>query len=242
MGRHIGRPARNVVHALVLISFVGVTFGLSDTEILLQFKSSLNDSSSALVNWNALRNPCTFNYPNWNGVLCLNGSVWGLKLEQMNLSGTIAAESLGLLSSLRTVSFMNNKFEGPLPDLRKMGPLKSIYLSDNGFSGNISDDAFEGMTSLKKLYMANNRLTGTIPSSLVQLPKLMELRLEANKFQGQVPEIKQNEMRSLGLANNELEGPIPESLSKMDSSTFAGKYVIQIYAHFSYILRFEHHK
>lgn len=229
MGAHIVRPARTgtpaptlILALVLLISFVAVSFGASDAELLLKFKSSLGNAS-ALEDWNLSRNPCTVNYANWAGVLCLNGSIWGLKLENMGLSGAIDIDSLSAIPSIRTISLMNNKFEGPLPIINKLGSLKALYLSNNYFSGKIPDDAFQGMNSLKKLYMANNQFTGGIPLSLVELPKIQDLRLEANQFEGNIPEFKQDTLKSLNLATNQLEGPIPASLSHMDASAFSGK-------------------
>jgi hypothetical protein len=52
----------------------------------------------------------------------------------------------------------DNKFDGPLPELKKLGALKSVYLSNN-FSGVIGSDAFTGMAWLKKLHLGHNHLT-----------------------------------------------------------------------------------
>ncbi|KAJ1408170.1 Serine-threonine/tyrosine-protein kinase, catalytic domain [Sesbania bispinosa] len=49
---------------------------------------------------------------NWRGVLCNQGKVWGLKLENMGLKGFIDVDSLKELPYLRTISFMNNDLEG----------------------------------------------------------------------------------------------------------------------------------
>ncbi|KAI8013544.1 Pollen receptor-like kinase 1 [Camellia lanceoleosa] len=92
----------------------------------------------------------------------------------MALAGDIDVDSLLLLPHLHTISFMNNNFEGGLPDFKKLGSLKSLFLSHNHFSGQIPDDAFMGMGSLKKLYLSDNESTGTIPSSVAHLNKLLE--------------------------------------------------------------------
>lgn len=75
---------------------------------------------------------------------------------------------------------MNNSFEGPMPNMAKLGSLNTLYLSHNRFSDEIKDDAFDGMKSLKKVYLARNKFMGKIPKSLAALPKLMELNLEGN--------------------------------------------------------------
>lgn len=175
-----------------------------------------------MSSWNSSVPPCSGDKENWDGVICQNGTVWGLKLENMGLSGAIDVESLNDLPGLRTISLMNNNFEGTIPALNKLGELKTVYLSNNKFSGNIEANAFEGMHSLKKVHLENNQFTGPIPSSLTTLPKLMELSLDGNQFEGQIPDFKLGVLRFLNVSNNRLQGPIPASFSQMNASSFSG--------------------
>lgn len=191
-----------------------------ESEALLKFRSSLANAEG-LSNWNSSTPPCSGNKGNWLGVLCMNGYVWGLQLENMNLRGQIDVHALSPLPFLRTLSFMGNEFEGVMPDWRKIGALKSLYLSNNKFSGQINPDAFKGMTSLKKVHMANNRFSGPLPTSL-ESPKLIELRLENNHFTGPIPRISSDNLKALNVSNNQLEGPIPTALAKMDPACFLG--------------------
>ncbi|KAG7972944.1 hypothetical protein I3843_07G205900 [Carya illinoinensis] len=117
---------------------------------------------------------------------------------------------------------MSNSFEGPMPNMAKLGSLKTLYLSHNRFSGEIKDDAFDGMKSLKKVYLARNKFMGKIPKSLAALPKLMELNLEGNRFEGKIPNFRSNGWKVFYLADKQLEGRIPKSLSQMNSSSFVG--------------------
>lgn len=229
MGAHVISPARKqvsltllLVFSLISASVVTTLSGMSEIESLLNFKDGLANTGS-LSNWIASVSPCDFDYANWNGVMCMNGAVIGLKLVNMDLKGVIDVDSLVSLPSLRIVNLMNNKFEGPLPDLKKLAMVKSLYLSNNHFSGEIPDNAFSGLGSLKKLYIDNNDFTGDIPSSLTSLPKLMELNLEGNQFRGKIPDFRQKYLRYINLANNKLEGQIPEALTQMDIMSFAGK-------------------
>ncbi|KAK3015902.1 hypothetical protein RJ639_007638 [Escallonia herrerae] len=188
---------------------------------LLRFKSSITNAG-VLTNWNPdSTSPCLGDHGSWTGVLCDKGKIWGLQLENMGLGGKIDLNSLVPLSGLRSLSFMNNEFDGPMPDVRKLGALKSLFLSNNRFSGQIPDDAFRGMASLKKVYLANNNFTGKIPSSVAESPRLLELRLENNHFIGQIPDFHPD-LNIFNVSNNQLEGPIPPSLRKMDPSSFSG--------------------
>ncbi|GMI93182.1 pollen receptor like kinase 4 [Hibiscus trionum] len=192
----------------------------TDSEILLEFRESLANHS-ALSNWNASTSPCDGDKSNWMGVICVEGEIWGLQLEYMGLQGDVNVEILGALPRLRTLSLMNNNLQGSMFNVRKLGALKALYLSDNRFTGDIPDDAFKGMGSLKKLLLANNGFTGKIPSSLTMLPKLLMLRLEGNQFSGPIPDFKQT-LKVASFANNRLEGPIPASLSHMGATMFSG--------------------
>ncbi|GFS44236.1 leucine-rich repeat protein kinase family protein [Actinidia rufa] len=214
----------NLPQSLVLIGLllhVTASYSKPESEILLGFKASLANND-ALLSWNSSTTPCSGDKENWVGVLCDNGNVWGLKLENMGLSGVIDVEVIKELPGLRTISLMNNNFDGSIPSLKKLGALKSVYLSNNKFSGEIESNAFDGMQSLKKIHLANNQFKGLIPLSLTILPKLIEVSLAGNHFNGEIPDFKIGILKSINVSNNELEGQIPQSLSKMSMYSFSG--------------------
>lgn len=196
----------------------------TDAEALLKFKSSLEISNDALVDWGSESSPCSENNKaNWVGIICHKGHVWGLKLENMGLKGSIDMESLEGIPFLRIISLKNNNFEGSLPDVKRVGALKSLFLSGNQFSGSIPGDSFSNMMSLKKVHLAHNQFEGPIPWSLVELPRLLELRLEGNKFSARIPNFQQKAFKSFNISHNDqLHGPIPHALSHMDPSSFSG--------------------
>lgn len=210
---------------LVLILQVITTNSASDeSQILIKFRDSF-ENSSAIAGWDAKKKPpCTGDKSNWPGVLCDNGFVWGLKLENMGLKGEIDLDSLSELKSLRTISLMHNNFDSSLPKITKLSSLKTIYLSFNKFSGEIPSDAFKGMASLKKVHLAHNKFSGSIPSSLTSLSKLMELMLDNNLFDGQIPAFPQERFISANFSSNRLSGRIPSALSKLNQSSFSGKF------------------
>lgn len=211
--------------SLLFLSIVSLFFvavhGASETESLLKFKNSLVIwRANALGSWDRRNPPCK-----WTGVLCDNGFVWGLRLENLELSGSLDIEALTGLKSLRSLSFMNNKLGGPFPEFKKLVALKSLYLSNNQFDVKIPNNAFDGMGWLKKLHLQYNKFVGEIPASLTKNPKLLELRLDGNRFTGQIPEFT-HKPHMLNVSNNALTGPIPKILSTMDPKLFEGAAII----------------
>uniref|UniRef100_A0A5B7CBE9 Protein kinase domain-containing protein n=1 Tax=Davidia involucrata TaxID=16924 RepID=A0A5B7CBE9_DAVIN len=197
-----------------------MTSSISDSEALLELKKSLTNTK-ALNSWGPDSDPCTKG-AKWAGLLCYNGIVIGLRLEQMGLSGAINVEPLVQIPGLRSISFMNNSFSGSIPEFNRMGALKAIYLSGNQFSGEIPASYFAKMESLKKVWLSQNNFTGEIPSSLSQLPNLIELHLENNQFSGAIPPLGQPTLKSFDVSNNALKGEIPDTLSKFNASSFEG--------------------
>lgn len=208
--------------SLVLCIFLissHATFSISDSEALLKLKSSFTNTK-ALDSWDSSTDPCG-GEANWNGLLCFEGIVTGLRLEGMGLSGKIDIDPLLQMKGLRTLSIKNNAFSGPIPAFNRLGSLKAIFLSGNQFSGEIPSDYFAKMKYLKKVWLSNNQFTGDIPSSLTKLSNLIELHVENNQFTGSIPPI-QATVTDLNLSNNKLQGEIPAGLSKYDPSAFSG--------------------
>ncbi|KAK6147500.1 hypothetical protein DH2020_018412 [Rehmannia glutinosa] len=114
------------------------------------------------------------------------------------------------------------QFRRAFANLTRLSALKSIYLSNNKFSGDIPANVFSGMLSLKKLHLANNKFSGQIPEALAALPRLKELMLENNDFVGEIPKFPQDRIKSINVSHNELVGEIPVSLSKFSASAFEG--------------------
>ncbi|KAL8130219.1 hypothetical protein V2J09_019374 [Rumex salicifolius] len=191
-------------------------------DALLRLKQSLSNSR-ALSSWDPLTTACDGGISNWDGIICSrNDNVFGLKLENMSLSGKINMDILAELRYLRVVSFMNNKLEGQMPNMKNLRGLRFINLSKNLFQGPIDPQAFDGCNRLKKLMLASNKFTGPIPISLTNAPRLIELRLEDNQFEGKIPDFASTSFQDFSMANNNLEGPIPFSLSRMNPDAFVG--------------------
>ncbi|KAK6147485.1 hypothetical protein DH2020_018397 [Rehmannia glutinosa] len=199
-------PRAIVLTLAVLLQYYAAIPSLaeSEAEILLKFKESL-ENTGALSDWSNAKPPCNGDQENWVGIFCENGTVWGIQLQNMGLEGIIDVDALTKLVYLRTISFMGNNFDGPLPNLTRLSALKSIYLSNNKFSGDIP---------------------ANIPEALAALPRLKELMLENNDFVGEIPKFPQDRIKSINVSHNELVGEIPVSLSKFSASAFEGRQQI----------------
>lgn len=207
---------------LLLIVFPkGISCSVTDSEALLQLKKSFTNAA-ALDSWKPNTDACDVNN-RWKGVVCNHeGGVANLNLANNNLSGTVDVDALVQIPGLRGLSLMYNVFSGPIPQLNRLGYLKSIYLVGNNFSGEIPADYFKRMLSLKKIWLSDNKFSGEIPSSLTRLPLLIELHLENNKFTGEIPEFRQPRLRSFNVSNNNLTGEVPHYLYSFNSSSFGG--------------------
>ncbi|PAN36168.1 hypothetical protein PAHAL_6G265700 [Panicum hallii] len=225
LARHLLLPAGCLLLLLLLTADAArlpLALAPDDADALLQLKSGIKDGGGALSSWAPGTSPCNGDESKWAGVMCNKNGVHGLQLEGMSLSGKLDLGALKRLSGLRTLSFMDNEFAGPMPDVRGLSGLRAIFLSGNEFSGTIPADAFAGMGWLKKIVLSNNNFSGPIPASLADLPRLLDLQLNDNKFQGKIPDLKQKELKDVNIANNELEGEIPASLKNIKSDMFAG--------------------
>ena len=214
-----------MVYLLVFLTAASTISADTNEEILIRFKKYLSNDT-ALDNWNASVALCIngASKSKWSGVVCYNGSFYGLKLEKMGLAGLIDVETLAELSTLHSFSVMNNSFGGPVPEVSKLRGLKALFLSGNHFAGEIKEDAFKGMRFLKKVHLARNEFIGKVPKSLAALTRIMELDLSDNQFVGRIPKFRETEdWKVFNVSNNRFQGRIPSSLSKADPSSFAGK-------------------
>ena len=181
---------------ILTLSLSPSSLSIPENEALLKLKQSLTNSD-ALSSWVPNTDPCA---AKWPGVVCIKDIITGLHLSGIGLSGKIDVEALMEIRGLRTISFTNNNFTGPLPDFHKLGSLKALLLSSNQFSSPIPGDFFSHLSSLKKVWLDGNKLSGSIPESLVNLNFLIELHLENNEFTGSIPALKQS-IKSFDLSN-----------------------------------------
>ncbi|CAK9873990.1 unnamed protein product [Sphagnum jensenii] len=221
----------------VVILGAGTVVGVSDVELLLQFKAGIVESGgnggggggSVLANsWLATNVPGSSagSCPQgWYGVtfsIAPDCFVVALSLSHLSLSGEIPEFTLGNLTHLTSLSLAQNSFTGSIPaDLGALSLLQSLDLSDNSFAG-VIPQTFASLQSLVNLSLANNVFSGSF-ANVLQLPQLLYLNLSGNafseglNFNNDVDLVKQAKLVTLDLSNNKLSGPIDPLVTQLPS-------------------------
>ncbi|KAF3671523.1 putative myb-related protein A-like [Capsicum annuum] len=110
-----------------------------------------------------------------------------LYLTYNNLEGEVPASS-AQLTKLRLLGFSVNSLSGEFPpSLYNLSSLELIALSFHNFSGNLRSDLGHYFPNLQRLYLANSQFIGSIPSSLSNASKLLQLDFPENNFTGNIP-------------------------------------------------------
>ncbi|CAI5513835.1 unnamed protein product [Closterium sp. Naga37s-1] len=129
----------------------------------------------------------TANFKTWPGVWCsANGTVLSITLPNKALRGIIHA------------------------DISKLTALSYLDLSYNLFFGQLSKFVSNvlPLATVATLNLNSNYLYDSIPSALVNMPKLTELRLGANYLTGTLPAMA-TQLQVLAIASNLLAGAFP---------------------------------
>ncbi|KAK7336597.1 hypothetical protein VNO77_17143 [Canavalia gladiata] len=206
----------------------------SEGDILLSFKSSIEDSKKALSSWS--NTTSSNHYCNWTGITCSTTSslsVISINLQNLNLSGDISP-SICDLPNLSYLNLADNIFNQPIPlHLSQCSSLETLNLSNNLIWGTIPSQISQ-FTSLRVLDLSRNHIEGNIPESLGSLKNLQMLNMGSNLLSGSVPAVFGNltKLEVLDLSQNPyLVSEIPEDIGKLgnlkqlllQSSSFQGE-------------------
>lgn len=134
------------------------------------------------------------------------------EIDFSSLSLTMLPESLGYLTSLRTLNINDNKLS-TLPDsIGQLATLQKLDLDKNRFTE--LPESISQLTSLTELRIANNKLS-TLPEGFGKLTTLQKLCLNRNSFTNLPETIGQiTSLLSLEIGDNELT-TLPEYLGKL---------------------------
>lgn len=207
---------------ILLFSFYTLTLASNNNIIiaisLLSFKSKA-DVTNKLITYSITNNKTVCK---WQGVQCQNNEfITHLVLENLNLTGVFAANTLSHLDQLRVLSLRNNSLTGPIPDMSKFVNMKALFLDRNYFSGLIPL-SISSLHRLRTLDLSNNDLSGVIPIELSKLDRLNYIRLDSNRFNGSIPPFNQSGLEIFNVSVNHLSGLVPETttLSRFGPNLF----------------------
>ncbi|XP_004238491.2 MDIS1-interacting receptor like kinase 2-like [Solanum lycopersicum] len=185
---------------------------------LLQWKTSLENTSQTLLSsWlitSNSTNPCH----NWCGISCDNiGRVNQMNLANYGIRGNLHHLNFTSFPHLQLINFTNNSIHGTLPkNMFNLSRLSFLYLSYNQFDGVIPHE-IGLLKNLKHLDLSINRFIGFIPSSIGNLIKLELLFLSVNELYGPVPSSFGNlkSLVHLCLLRNKLNGSLPKEFENL---------------------------
>nr|GMD42710.1 receptor-like protein 12 [Ipomoea batatas] len=231
-----------VIHILLLfsLSFEIAISESSEGRALVKWKNTLSNTH-VLHSWSIanLDNVCS----NWMGVTCNDvGAVYDIKLENLNLSGTLESLDFASFPNLTHFSLYENTFIGSVPytianlsqlrsldlswnyfqnfiptEIERLTKLRSLNIGQNNLTGIIPSQIFSNMSRLRYFDCGNNLFQGPLPTNLVKLSMLKGLELDENQFSGSIAPTIGNisSLRVLDLNDNMLQGTIPLTLCNL---------------------------
>ncbi|KAJ1376983.1 Protein kinase domain [Sesbania bispinosa] len=209
-------PMHNFLFIIVILSPLVIADLNSDKQALLDFSAAVPHGRN--LKWDRATSICT----SWVGITCnSNGThVVSVRLPGVGLVGTIPANTLSKLDSLKTISLRSNLLSGSLPpDITSLPSLQYLYLQHNNLSGDIPTSL---SAQLNALVLSYNSFTGSIPKTLQNLTQLTRLSLENNSLSGPIPDLNVTKLKHLNLSYNHLNGSVPEALQIFPNSSFEG--------------------
>ncbi|AES86942.1 putative leucine-rich repeat-containing, plant-type, leucine-rich repeat domain, L [Medicago truncatula] len=136
-----------------------------------------------------------------------------IDLSYCQFNGTLPS-SMSELTQLVYLDMSSNYLTGPLPSFNMSKNLTYLSLFLNHLSGDLPSSHFEGLQNLVSIDLGFNSFKGKMPSSLLKLPYLRELKLPFNQIGGLLVEfdIASSVLEMLDLGSNNLQGHIPVSV------------------------------
>jgi len=174
------------------------------TGVLPSELTALTKLESLVAHNNDLQGPI----PAWIGELT---ALRTLNLSNNGFTGNLPAS---FSATLETLALERNDLTGKLDSLQGLAKLKALYLGDNRFSGELSDEVLGSWTVIEILDLSDNLISGSIPATLFVQKELTVVDLHGNNFSGHLPDLigMHDSIEFLALQENQLEGPIDDRL------------------------------
>jgi len=163
------------------------------------------------VGWECLGDEPLTSVCVWQGVDCSRVGVTSIILSLGATSNASLPSSIGLLTTLSTLSISNSGIIHSLPtSVAYLSLLRALDFHNNYLSGSIPS-TIGSMTSLTSVSLGHNKLSGSLPTSMGLLNQLTFLSASQNKLTGILPSSFSNlsSLENLNLASNHLSGSIP---------------------------------
>lgn len=196
---------------LILLLLVVVALGQSDFESLLELKKGIEKDPSGKVfdSWDSKSLASDGCPQNWFGVVCINGHVASITLNDVGLIGNFSFPVLAGLKMLRNLSISNNQLTGTISNVGSIESLEILDLSCNLFHGFVPSS----MSKLKNLVLVNlssNNFEGILPSGFGNLEGMEYLDLRDNSFSGDVMNLlsQLGSLVHVDLSSNQFSGSL----------------------------------
>ncbi|GAU40708.1 hypothetical protein TSUD_263580 [Trifolium subterraneum] len=145
-----------------------------------------------------------------------------IDLSYCQFNGTLPS-SMSELTQLVYLDMSANNITGPLPSFNMSINLTYLSVFLNHLSGDLPSSHFEGLINLVSIDLGFNSFNGSMPSSLLKLPYLRELKLPYNQlsgFLGEFDSASSPVLEMLDLSNNNLHGHVPMSVFNLKTLCF----------------------
>ena len=172
---------------LILLFLLVAALGQSDFKALLELRKGFEKDPSGKVfdSWDSKSLASDGCPQTWYGVICVNGHVASITLNDVGLVGNFSFPVLAGFKMLRNLSVSNNQLMGTISNVGSIESLEFLDLSSNFFHGFVPS----GVSKLKNLVLLNlssNNFEGIVPSGFGSLDSLEYLDLSHNSFSGDI--------------------------------------------------------
>ncbi|PQP96462.1 putative LRR receptor-like serine/threonine-protein kinase [Prunus yedoensis var. nudiflora] len=125
---------------------------------------------------------------------------------------------IGTLDQVESLSVQSNTLTGPVSmGVFNMSSLTTLSLYGNNLNGGIPDNICQHLPKIQELFLGLNQFDGPLPSKLWQCKKLLVFVLENNNFSGSIPKNigNLNQLMEIYIASNNLTGTIPDEIGDL---------------------------